>query len=307
MTCPEVAELLGDGPRTVQYWVQEFEQHGLAGLLEGERPGRPPRLSPDHLKRIGAALRTTPADVGLSGNIWDGKTLSAYTRSELGVELGVRQCQRLFRKLQFRLRKPRPVLARADPARQAEHKRKLQAQMLDPKVDLWAMDEVHFQLYGSRCRMWIPPETKDAILLHHPGRKSIGYFGAVRLRDGKFVYQREDESFNAVTCFTFLRTLRRESSSRGRRVVVISDNAKYHHALMHKEWRALHASTFALDYLPPYSPDLNPIERMWKLTRRLCIHNRYFPALAAISDAVEGCFDNWIVPNGTLRRLCAII
>jgi len=123
MTCPEVAELLGDGPRTVQYWVQEFEQHGLSGLLEGERSGRPPRLSPDHLKRIGAALRKTPTDVGLSGNIWDGKTLSAYTRSELGVELGVRQCQRLFRKLQFRLRKPRPVLARADPARQADHKK----------------------------------------------------------------------------------------------------------------------------------------------------------------------------------------
>ena len=51
--------------------------------------------------------------------------------------------------------------------------------------DVWSLDEVHFQQYGSRCRMWVPPETQDPILLHHPGRKSVGYFGAVRLRDGK--------------------------------------------------------------------------------------------------------------------------
>ena len=53
-------------------------------------------------------------------------------------------------------------------------------------MHLWAMDEVHFQQYGSRCRMWVPPEEKNPVLLHHPGRQSIGYFGAVRLRDGKF-------------------------------------------------------------------------------------------------------------------------
>lgn len=60
--------------------------------------------------------------------------------------------------------------------------------------DVWSLDEVHFQQYGSRCRMWVPPETQDPILLHHPGRASVGYFGAVRLRDGKFVYQRGNYS-----------------------------------------------------------------------------------------------------------------
>ena len=39
--------------------------------------------------------------------------------------------------------------------------------------------------------MWIPPEVKDPVLLHHPTRKSMGYFGAVRLRDGKFVFAQE--------------------------------------------------------------------------------------------------------------------
>ena len=134
--------------------------------------------------------------------------------------------------------------------------------MEDAAVDLWATDEVHFQQHGSRCRMWVPPETKDPVLLHHPTRRSVGYFGAVRLRDGKFQFSREPGKFNAVTFFAFLKGLRRSSIRTGRRVVVITDNARYHHARLHKEWRASHVEDFVLDYLPPYSPELNPIERV---------------------------------------------
>jgi transposase len=168
------------------------------------------------------------------------------------------------------------------------------------------MDEVHFQQYGSRCRMWVPPETHDPVLLHQPTRRSVGYFGAVRLRDGKFFFQRETDKFNAVTCWKFLRHLRAASTRTGRRVVVITDNAKYHHARLHRPWREEHADHFALDYLPAYSPELNPIERVWKLTRRRCLHNRYFGHLNEVLQAVESEFTHWIRPNNTLRRLCAI-
>jgi hypothetical protein len=76
--------------------------------------------------------------------------------------------------------------------RQKAHK-ELQALSIDPTVDLWAMDEMHFQQHGSRCRMWVPPETKDSMLLHPPTRKSVAYYGAVRLRDGQFFFRRERE------------------------------------------------------------------------------------------------------------------
>ena len=134
--------------------------------------------------------------------------------------------------------------------------------MAGPTVDLWARDEVHFQQHGSRCRMWIPPETKDPVLLHAPTRRGVGYFGAVRLRDGRFYYCREADKFNGLTFFAFLQGLRRTSIRSGRPVVVITDNAKYHHARLHKPWREEHAEDFALDYLPPYSPALNPIEKI---------------------------------------------
>ena len=123
LTCPQVGQLLGDAPRTVVNWVQRFESKGLAGLSDGERPGRPGRLNEKQLAKVQAALRSSPAKFGLPTQMWDGPTLSAYLANNLGVSLKVRQCQRLFRQLGFRLRKPRPQVAQADPQLQAAHKK----------------------------------------------------------------------------------------------------------------------------------------------------------------------------------------
>ena len=123
MTCPEVAKLLGDAPRSVEYWVRRFEESGLGGLREGERTGRPGRLNEKQLQEINAAFRKMPREVGLGGNLWDGKTLAAWIATKYEIDLGVRQCQRLFRQLGFRLRKPRPKIAQADPEQQKAHKK----------------------------------------------------------------------------------------------------------------------------------------------------------------------------------------
>jgi transposase len=72
---------------------------------------------------VDRALRQPPRAVGLRGNVWDGKALAAWLRAHFAIDLGVRQCQRLFRQLGFRLRKPRPQLAQADPERQKTHKK----------------------------------------------------------------------------------------------------------------------------------------------------------------------------------------
>ncbi len=54
------------------------------------------------------------------------------------------------------------------------------------------------------------------------------------------------------------------------------------------------------------SPELNPIERIWKLVRRLSTHNRYFPELEDVMKAIEHTFSQWRRGNETLRKLCAI-
>jgi transposase len=154
--------------------------------------------------------------------------------------------------------------------------------------------------------MWVPPEVKEPVLLHHPTRKSVGYFGAIRLRDGKFCFSREAGPFDAVRTWAFLRHLHAVSRRTGRRVAVIIDNAKYHHAALHKRWRMEREPGFELLFLPPYSPELNPIERVWKLVRRLRLHNRYFPELSDVVESVETLFLEWSRRSEVLRRLCRI-
>jgi len=124
MTCPTVSEILGDADRTIRYWVERYNQEGLPGLVEIDKPGRPKRLSDKQLYIIGKVLRQDPLEVGMTSGIWDGKTLSAYIKSEFRIALSVRQCQRIFRFLGFRLRKPRPMMAYSDADKQHEFKKK---------------------------------------------------------------------------------------------------------------------------------------------------------------------------------------
>ena len=123
MSCRQVAQLLGDSPRSVAYWVKRFEIEGLSGLADADRPGRPSKLDQGQIQVIETALRSHPSQYGLAGNIWDGKLLSHFIDQQFGIKLGVRQCQRLFRQLGFRFRKPRPFIAKADMQMQQSFKK----------------------------------------------------------------------------------------------------------------------------------------------------------------------------------------
>jgi len=152
--------------------------------------------------------------------------------------------------------------------------------------------------------MWVPPEEKDPIILHAPTRKSVAVFGAVRPADGKFASFFMN-TFNAETFQASLSLLLRHKR-KGRTIVVILDNASWHKSRELQPWLAEHKQSLRLDFLPPYSPDLNTIERVWKLTRRLRTHNRYFANLDELVDTVSEQFKIWSKPNEDLRRLCAI-
>ena len=122
-SCREIARLFGEDASTVQRWVRRFEDRGLEGLREGERPGRPRQLDAGQWRQVAADLRRTPRAFGLAANRWDGPLLAEHLRRRFGIELGVRQCQRLFRQLGFRLRKPRPPVAQSDPVKVAAVKK----------------------------------------------------------------------------------------------------------------------------------------------------------------------------------------
>ena len=114
-SCNEVGALFGEAATTVQRWVRRFEEGGFEALRDGERNGRPRMLDERSWRRIEADLRKPPQALGLQANLWDGPVLSEHLRRNYGIELGVRQCQRMFKQMGLRLREPRPQVAQADP------------------------------------------------------------------------------------------------------------------------------------------------------------------------------------------------
>jgi transposase len=152
--------------------------------------------------------------------------------------------------------------------------------------------------------MWIPPEEKDPIVLQEPTRFHISVFGAVNVASGQFIHQMS-ETFNAATFLDFLKKIL--SHRKGSKVIhLILDNSRYHHAKLLEPWLREHEEIIRLDFLPPYSPQLNPIERVWKQTRRKATHNQYFSALLELICAVQTQFSVWSIPNDALAQLCSI-
>jgi transposase len=153
--------------------------------------------------------------------------------------------------------------------------------------------------------MWVAPEIKDPVALLAPTRKNIGVFGAVSATDGKLVTRKEEGRFNALTFLDYLQLLIQHRRP-GRKIILIVDNARWHHAKLLRPWLEENRHLIELFFLPAYSPDFNVIERVWKLTRRLCTHNRFFATLDELADSVFTQFEEWEKENPTLARLCAI-
>jgi transposase len=122
-SCIEAASLLGHTPKTLENWVHAFQEDGFEGLKDDERPGRPSSLTEEDMRGIGQDLRMNPRDLGYSQNSWDGSLLSHHIMEKYKKSIGPRQCQRIFNKLGFRQRKPRPVIASADPEKKEDFKK----------------------------------------------------------------------------------------------------------------------------------------------------------------------------------------
>jgi len=108
--------LMQTSPRTVANWVHGINETGdIEVLRDREKPGRTPRLTADQLIEIKQRVQRHPSEAGIDANLWDGKSLSHYLKKEYGIKLQVRQCQRLFRKLGFSLKRGRTVVAGGNP------------------------------------------------------------------------------------------------------------------------------------------------------------------------------------------------
>ena len=104
--------------------------------------------------------------------------------------------------------------------------------------------------------MWVPREDRDPIVLQEPTRRGISGLGSVDPWRGVLPTQ-ITEKYNALMFKEFLMSISPLKSE----VHLILDNAKYHHASPLKEFLELNTNMI-LEFIPPYSPELNPIERV---------------------------------------------
>ena len=144
-----------------------------------------------------------------------------------------------------------------------------------------------------------------------PGRDHASYSGFAIPETGELVVT-QPEVFNYETVIQSLRDfLEAKPCSEGKKYCIIMDNAPWHKKAIRLIWTEAHEEYAdireKLEYLslPPYSPDLNPIEQVWRKTRREKTHNRYFSSLMKLVDTLGEFFAQFFQPNDQLRSLCS--
>lgn len=143
-----------------------------------------------------------------------------------------------------------------------------------------------------------------------PGNSKVSYSGFVRPDTG-CLFVSKPEWFNYETMIeSFREYINANPMDEGKKYAMIIDNAPWHK----KAVRLVEDKT-NLEYadirekvvfvkLPPYSPDLNPIEQVWRITRRERTHNVFFKSKTDLEAKVDEAFAQWAAPNDQLRTLC---
>jgi len=194
-------------------------------------------------------------------------------------------------------------------------KRKLNQKKLQDKIasgdyELFFEDECHFKLTLTIIRAWFLAGSQPAIK-SPVDRFKVSIFGAMG-RNGQLITL-ENEKFDAETFRLFLSKLLleaivgRKASGEKKKILLVLDNARYHHAKILKPWLEDTSEVLELFFLPPYSPDLNPIEMLWKKTRRNVTHNRFFESLQTLCYDLKMYWKKFALPNGELQKLYAFI
>ena len=102
----QVGASAGYTKAAVTGWVKTVDEQGFEALRPQQRPGRPSKLTDKQLKEIDAAIQNDPKEYGFK--VWDGPSLSAHIKKQYAIDIGVRQCQRLFRNLGYSHIRPQP-------------------------------------------------------------------------------------------------------------------------------------------------------------------------------------------------------
>jgi len=126
-------------------------------------------------------------------------------------------------------------------------------------------------------------------------------FGCVEPVTGIVIAKRANNG-NSKTFKNFLKKVIHQY--KGKKVIMILDNVRYHHAKSLRKFLENHKNQIELFFLPAYSPDFNPMERVWWYMRKKITHNRYVVTMEERKKLFWQMFSHFSEENDTCRRLC---
>ena len=259
-----VASLLYCSSRTIDRWVKRFHAEGVEALA-GHKPGRRPRIDASGVKlAVEWVTQKTPRDFGFLRSRWCCEAVAALMRKLHGIEVGRETVRRWLRRAELVYRRPRPVLGPKDPQREERLQalRTVLAGMPDDETAVF-QDEVDINTNPKIGSMWMvkgqPAEVQT------PGNNEKRYVsGSIHWRTGKvFLTQgKPRQGRNTALFLSHLDDLR-SRLRHYKKIHVICDRAKCHTSDEVAIYLHEHRDRIELHLLPAYSPDCNPIERVW--------------------------------------------
>jgi len=165
--------------------------------------------------------------------------------------------------------------------------------------EIIAIDEASFQLTTTYKKIWFPRGETPRAAFFWSSKKLIT-FGALT-NNHKFYYDFYD-SQNSLTFKHFLRTLF-DRLNKKKRYLLVLDNVGYHKSSCIKNLLQEYAH-ISIEYLPPYSPELNPIETCWKVTKNRVTKSQYFETIDDMQEALESFWAGHIFIQNFMRYLC---
>jgi transposase len=290
-----VAELFGVCVRTLGRWVLRFNQGGIDGLIERARPGRPCKITPE-LSDQYEELIEHPDRANYTH--WTAKKFHGYLRRELDQEIGYRTVVRWLHRQDFRLKVPRPWPNGQDEEKRQAFVHQIKAFLEDQEIDLWYLDETGIEGDPRPRRRW----AKRGQKIRQPYQGThirMSATGVVCPRTGEF-YALMIPHSNTTVFQIFLDNANADIGFERKRNLLILDNASWHKS------KSLNLGRFERVFLPPYSPDLNPIERLWLLMKGEWFSDFYARSREELTEHLINAL-NWIIDRRELnKKTCGI-
>lgn len=297
-----IAKTLEITEEIITKYVRNYIINGIESIRKGKSPGRPGKLNKKQKQELSEIIEKGPEAAGFSGGCWRSPMIVELIRKRYGVKYNVFYIAELLKNMGFSFQKARFISDHLDEDKRAEWLAETwpKAFNLARKKGAYLLfgDEASFPQWGSLSYTW-SVRGKQPTIKTSGTRKSFRVFGLIDYFTGKFFYQSTILHFNSDTYQAFLTSVLNRTT---KHIVLIQDGAKYHTSKQVKNFFEKNKLRLTVFQLPSYSPDFNPIEKLWKNLKKSHIHLHHFPTFDSLQSKVdEALFDFSNLPFAILN------